>query len=324
MPALITFNQTGQTAGVAGNARKDIVTGTAVTCTNATVETSYTWTLVDVPIRSALIRGSVVTTSSFAFTPDVKGTYLVSLRVNNSSFPSDFAQSFCAVVSSGLGWRYKASGESTEDNTSYTGLGFPSDINPRGWATEDDLEREAVESTVSDVSGAIVASPGPGTSPLVRLDSTTGLLSSSLLPTRTDVISLSNSVTSVNQTEVLIGGLYFDPSDFSSPIIKLRLIGEFNTTDTGGSGLLRLYDMGDGVTVGPEDLRSTITIPFAQQGAVVTMDSLLTPTSSPGTNTNTIYNSARIYEVRLYIDTATTGSTLQALMSGLVITHNGT
>lgn len=184
MPASIIFNQAGTPAGVAGKSRSDFVISplTIVNCTNATAETSYAWTLLDVPIRSALVRGTTGSGSTFSFTPDVKGTYLVKLTVNGSSLSTDTARSFCAVLSTGAGWRYKAAGETEEDNQTYSGLGFPGNVNPRGWATDEDLTYEEVEAVVVSVQGAVVTSPGPGTAPLAKLNTVTGKFDSSLIP----------------------------------------------------------------------------------------------------------------------------------------------
>lgn len=181
MPASIIFDQTGASAGVAGQARNDFDVGIEVTCSNATVATSYLWTLVDVPIRSALTRGLIGTSATFAFTPDVKGTYVVTLRINGSFFIPDNAKSFCAVLSTELGWRYKGAREGTEDNILYAGLGFTGNINTRGWATPDDLEREEIEAAVYVVQNAVSVGPSTG-GQLVFTDSGTGIVDSSLLP----------------------------------------------------------------------------------------------------------------------------------------------
>lgn len=185
MPASIIFNQTGTPAGVAGKARKDTLISppTPVVCTNATAATTYAWTLVDVPIRSALIRGTTGVGSSFSFTPDVKGTYLVSLTINGSPFTTDTARSFVAVLSTGAVWRYKAAGETEEDNLTYTGLGFVGDVNTRGWATDEDLVYEEIETVVAAVQNAVVTSPGPGTAPLAKLNTATGKFDATLIPT---------------------------------------------------------------------------------------------------------------------------------------------
>lgn len=185
MPASIVFNQPTISAGVAGKARNDGVLAQPVTCSSASPASSYLWTLVDVPIRSSLTRGLTGTMATFSFTPDVKGTYLVTLRVNGSTFTTDNAKSFIAVLSSGsntLGWRYLGASEENNDNIDRPGLGFPSNTNVRGWATERDLQLEETEEAAARVLNAVVTSPGPGQDALVKLDSTTGQLDPSVVP----------------------------------------------------------------------------------------------------------------------------------------------
>lgn len=183
MPALIVVNQATLPAGVAGKARSDGVLSQLVTCTNNTVEGSYLWTLVDVPIRSALVRGTTGSAASFTFTPDVKGTYIVSLRVNGSSAPADNDSTYIAIRTSGgktLSWRYQGAGETTEDNEDYAGLGFPGNTNPRGWATNEDLVFEEVEESVWETQNAITTFGGL-ISRLVLTDPATGKVSSTLI-----------------------------------------------------------------------------------------------------------------------------------------------
>jgi hypothetical protein len=142
----------------------------------------------------------------------------VSLRVNNSPITADNAQSFIAILSSGTdtrGWRYLAAGETKADTLEYPGLGFTSNVNTRGWATNDDLQREEIEVAVSRVYGAVSVSPGAGSSPLVKLNSLTGQLDATLVaavtaisiasangfagsvsnPTTTPELTLSTSIT---------------------------------------------------------------------------------------------------------------------------------
>lgn len=183
MPASIVVNQATRPAGVAGRARSDGVISQLVTCTNATVEGAYVWVLIDVPIRSALSRGTTGTGASFSFTPDVKGTYTVSLQVNGSAAPGDNDSSYLAIRTFSartLGWRYQAAGETLEDNETYAGLGFPSNINPRGWATNEDLIFEEVEDGIWQVENAIITFAGL-VSRLVLTDPTTGRVHPSLI-----------------------------------------------------------------------------------------------------------------------------------------------
>lgn len=183
MPALILVNQATRPAGVAGTSRSDGVVAQLVTCTNNTVEGSYLWTLVDAPIRSALARGTTGVAASFTFTPDVKGTYIVSLRVNGSVASVDNDSTYLAIRSSGsktLSWRYQGAGETSEDNELYAGLGFPSNINVRGWATNEDVIFEAIETSVWETQNAL-SSFGGLLSRLVLTDPATGKVSPTLI-----------------------------------------------------------------------------------------------------------------------------------------------
>lgn len=217
MPASIIFDQVTKSAGIAGDAREDFDTALLVTCSNATGESSYLWTLIDVPIRSALVRGTTTVTATFSFTPDVKGTYLVTLQVNGSPLTSDNAESFCAVVTfaaKALGWRYLAALEQNQDdNQLKAGLGFPGDLNTRGWATERDLQMEQTELAAYEVANAVVVSPGAGAGldRLVQLDETTGLFDPSVLPGAAAVPSLTG-LKVANYTAVALDLVIYDPS----------------------------------------------------------------------------------------------------------------
>jgi len=223
MPASIVFNQaTIITPGIAGKARSDFVTGQVVTCSNATVESSYTWTLVDVPIRSTLPRGLTATGSTFTFKPDVKGTYLVTLKVNNSALVSDNATSFAAVLSPTRQWRYLAAGEEKIDNLTRAAPLFPpTGVNVRGWATERDLQLEETELAVDAVDNAVVTTPGIGTPDyLVKIDGTTGKIDPTLLPTiptppsqglKYHLVATDNITVATNYQYLISGSLTIDP-----------------------------------------------------------------------------------------------------------------
>jgi len=185
MPVSIIFNQAGKPAGVAGKARDDTAVGVPIVCTSSTLALAYVWVLRDVPIRSALTRGTTSVLPTLTFTPDVKGTYLISLQINGSLLPGDNAVSFCAVLSNGpnaLGWRYLGAGEVALDNIARPGLGFSADINVRGWATSRDLQDEQTEQAVYQVVNAANAFTAVGDDRLVRLDAATGRVNSSLIP----------------------------------------------------------------------------------------------------------------------------------------------
>jgi len=185
MPANIVFTQNGHSSSP--GAALEVEPGLPVVCSNTTAASIYVWTLADVPIRSSLVRGTKVSAATFAFTPDVKGTYLVSLQVNNSKNAEDNASGFCAILSEQMGWRYRAAGEANEDigrinDFNGNSLGFPNDINERGWATEDDLEREQVEDTVYQVRSAVEVGGGTTGPTLVRTSALSGVLHTSLIP----------------------------------------------------------------------------------------------------------------------------------------------
>lgn len=221
MPASIKFDQTTIPAGVAGKARNDGVLGQLVTCSSGSPASSYLWTLLDVPIRSALSRGLTGSSATFSFTPDVKGTYLVSLRLNGSLLTTDNAKSFIAVVSSGtntLGWRYLGASEENNDNIARPGLGFPGNVNVRGWATERDLQMEETEEAAARVLGAVVVSPGIGQDALVKLDSTTGQLDPSVVPGAAASVGIKYNIESTdvivvpNRYQYLVqGAIVIDP-----------------------------------------------------------------------------------------------------------------
>jgi hypothetical protein len=81
-----------------------------------------------------------------------------------------------------MAWRYPGHTETLEDNQDYPGLGFPGDVNPRGWATNDDLILEDTEEAVARVTNAVVVSPGAGFDSLVKLDTATGQFDPSVIP----------------------------------------------------------------------------------------------------------------------------------------------
>lgn len=108
--------------------------------------------------------------------------------------------------------------------------------------------------------------------------------------------------------EFLVGGFSFDPSIYSSPTVKLRVVGTFNSTDTGSYLALRLYDLGPGGSAFTPVLRSTAKILFASAGLAVAVDQVLAVTGSPGVSLDQISTSNRLYEVRAYLSSTDTNS----------------
>ena len=112
----------------------------------------------------------------------------------------------------------------------------------------------------------------------------------------------SNIVADLDATEVVVGGAYIDGS--TGGTYSWEMLGTYN--DNGGTGNqdieLRLYDRGPDGTPVAGVLRSVLEITSLDTLDRVTQT--LTASASPGVDTDTIYNTARMYEVRAYIDAA--------------------
>jgi len=330
MPALILIDQIPKPPAVANQSRRDLDAGVLVTCSNQVPATSYLWTLVDVPIRSALVRGTTGASPTFTFTPDVKGTYVIELEVDGGAAPTDTVQRFGAVESFGakaLGWRYLGAGETDEeDNQEYLGLGFSGDINPRGWATPRDLQMEETEESVWETQNAAVVSPGLGDDRLVKLDSATGKLDPSVVPVSpgtappTEYTAGTNEIETLLGLERVIGGVRFHGGDIApGRVIRFRMIGSFKATLGTDYAKLRLYDMG-AIGGAPQagDLRAEVQIAGDSADHVQVKDQVLTAVAVP-TVPGEIYNSARKYEVRLFLDSATAGTKMNVAWGGIVV-----
>ena len=87
-------------------------------------------------------------------------------------------------------------------------------------------------------------------------------------------------------------------------------IGTLFDVNAGGSVVAEvyLYDVGsDGSPIAPV-LRSTLTFPNANQGNFDVVSQALTPSATPGTDTDEILNSSRVYEIRAVLDPADVGA----------------
>jgi hypothetical protein len=128
--------------------------------------------------------------------------------------------------------------------------------------------------------------------------------------------------TDVRLTEITVGGIYFDPSSFTTdvdPVVTFRLMGSYASTDIGGNAQVRLYDMGPGSGPFVPVLRSTLTIPFANVDDFVKVDQVLSLVASPGVSLNEIHLTARAYELRMYLNTTDVGSTFNIAWSGFEV-----
>lgn len=113
--------------GPAGISRDDLELAVSVLLSNEsnTGVTSWRWEFVDVPTGSAATLGSPHA-STCAFTPDVEGSYLVQLTVNQG-IRGQVARSLCVVRDSN-GLRIPAFEETDEANWDIDGI-----PNTRGW-----------------------------------------------------------------------------------------------------------------------------------------------------------------------------------------------
>jgi hypothetical protein len=127
----------------------------------------------------------------------------------------------------------------------------------------------------------------------------------------------SNEDTTVLGSEVVVGGFYFDGSTLGVLTATLRMVGILNSVTPGADLDLLLYDMGAPGVPGPGVLRSTITM--TAQNVIDMVDQALTPTGAPGVNVNQIFNSPRLYELRLLINSVTPGDSAKLHYGGLAL-----
>lgn len=117
--------------GVAGRSRDDIVTGSAVVLVNTdnTGVTSWRWRIVARPPGSAAALSNP-TAAAPSFTPDVEGTYLIELIVNEGRTAAERQRRIAAIRQdiNGEMCRIPAAGETTEANWLIGGV-----ENPDGW-----------------------------------------------------------------------------------------------------------------------------------------------------------------------------------------------
>ena len=83
--AAIVINQTGKPPGLPSTSRDDLNPGVSVTLTNNdnTGAVSWFWELVSRPVGSAAVLSGAALPSA-SFVPDVRGSYLVKLTVDES------------------------------------------------------------------------------------------------------------------------------------------------------------------------------------------------------------------------------------------------
>jgi len=132
----------------------------------------------------------------------------------------------------------------------------------------------------------------------------------------TFVGALNQDISLIN-VEVVIGGFIFDGSTKQTSVF--HMFGRFSPA-TSGDARVRLYDTGPvgGAAITPV-LRSTLSINFSAGSNILDRQQGLTKTASPGVNTNTIFNTARVYELRAILDAATLGDLVKIHWAGIEV-----
>jgi hypothetical protein len=134
--------------------------------------------------------------------------------------------------------------------------------------------------------------------------------------TNFQLTGVSNQSENLIDIERVVGGFLFNGGLYGT--ITFRMLARFDP-GTAGNARLRLYDMGPaGVPIVPV-LRSTLSIPFASAGDIVVVSSTLTPSVVPGVNINEIFNTSRMYELRVILDSAGVGDAVLVHWAGIEV-----
>lgn len=156
--ASIVIDQATLPPGVAGRSRTDGVVGQVVTLRNAdntnVVVGGHRWVL-RTPRASAATLSSP-TSPTCTFTPDVDGTYLVELYVNEGQKPNQKARALLGVPSVG-GFRYPAQGEAAEANWTSAYTGNP---NETGWWESMDEILRSGQASIDGSHVTVIAEAG--------------------------------------------------------------------------------------------------------------------------------------------------------------------
>lgn len=127
-----------------------------------------------------------------------------------------------------------------------------------------------------------------------------------------------------SSTDIVAGGFTFDPAEFttSTAMLEVYFEGQLNYVAAGaaGTGSLKLYDMGAPGSTGPGVLRSTLERDHTGSSLPDRVRSQLTFSSSPGVDSEEVYDSARVYELRISVDgTGDISDSIKMTWGGFVI-----
>lgn len=131
--------------------RDDLVATDVVVVSSLDSATTYNWTLVFVPEGSAAtFSGTTTAVSPGSFTVDIPGPYLVRLVVDSGLPTEDTQYVRLRALTEELGLTLVAAGERRDG----TGT-IPVDVDPEGWANEQNANLKALETAVT-----LASSPG--------------------------------------------------------------------------------------------------------------------------------------------------------------------
>lgn len=153
--ASIVLDQTGLTPGTAGRSRNDGVVGTIVNARNSdnTNILRWRWSLARPRASAATLSSTQGPTTTF--TPDVDGTYALSLSVNEGKVVQQ-RQVLLFAVKNAAGKRYPAQGETIEANWTSVYTGQPNDT---GWWEDLDEILRANQGVINGSIVTVVAEP---------------------------------------------------------------------------------------------------------------------------------------------------------------------
>ncbi len=182
MAVQITLNQSGKSAGIAGQAREDLATGTPVLCsTSGGPFLHYRWAVVSkpidilTPVRSAAVFSTSTSSTSLLQPIDLPGTYLLRVTVDSGNgLGADagdvaeidfYAGPALAADPRRLPRRWPAAFEQLSHNV-------PDAIDPagntEGWSREQLKWREIYLNSMAWAGGFVVNNDGDMAASLVR------------------------------------------------------------------------------------------------------------------------------------------------------------
>lgn len=148
------IDQAGLPLGSPGIARRDLQLGVAVVLKNAdnAQVTKWYWRIVAKPPGSAATLSTAVG-SSTSFVPDIVGSYLIELKVNDGHPLNQTKRCLCAVEDALTGYRFPIQEETFEANwvSPYSGV-----QNTRGWADDFDGILRDVAAKIGAVNGSLL------------------------------------------------------------------------------------------------------------------------------------------------------------------------